>query len=233
MVRALGVIPARGGSKRLPRKNVLPLASHPLVAWTIRAAAGAELLTDWLVSSDDDEIINIAEKYGAPVPFRRPAELSGDKVRNNETVRHALDFMEEETGQHYDIVVLMQPTCPIRDPRHIDEAILQLSQAPYDSVASVKGPYKKPHPIVKKIQDGVLEPWCKYAASYDASEFYLYNAALYAVKRDYFLREKRLISERQIPIVMDKFHSVDVDDEADLIMAEAYISHLGYKMSEV
>src|SRR5262245_36237282 len=101
----------------------MPVAGHPLIAHTIMAAMKATALSDWLVSSDDEEIIEIAKHYGAPVPFKRPAELGRDEVRNLETTRHALTFMEQATGQAYDIVVLLQPTCPIRDPKHIDTAV--------------------------------------------------------------------------------------------------------------
>ena len=87
----LAVIPARGGSKRLPRKNILPLAGHPVIAYTIRAAAGATKLTHWLVSTDDEEIAAVARRYGAPVPFIRPAALAGDKDRNSAVMRHAID----------------------------------------------------------------------------------------------------------------------------------------------
>ena len=94
--RALGVVPGRGGSKRLPRKNVRMVAGHPLIAHTIMAAQQSQALTDWLVSSEDDEILEIVRQYGAPVPFTRPAELSGDEVRNIDVVAHALEFMEDQ-----------------------------------------------------------------------------------------------------------------------------------------
>lgn len=157
--RVLGVIPARGGSKRLPRKNIMPLAGKPLIAWTIEAAARADTLTDWLVTTEDEEIMAVARECGAPVPFRRPMELAGDKVRNIDTVMHAMEFMEAETGTAYDILVLLQPTCPIRDPEHIDEAVRLLWQSDLDTSVSVKGPFKKRDPILKAIRDGVLEDY--------------------------------------------------------------------------
>lgn len=225
--RALGVIPARGGSKRLPRKNILPIAGHPLIAHTIMAAAGSRALTDWLVTSDDDEIVAVAKRYGAPVPFKRPAELGGDEVRNIETVRHALLFMEEARKEPYDIVVLLQPTCPIRDSTHIDEAVQRLWVSDLDTLASVKGPFKKRDPILKAIRGGVLEPYVRdEPESADVEPFYLYNASIYAARRDYFLRARKLISRRQIPLVMDRYHSSDIDEPADVAMVEAYFQHL-------
>jgi CMP-N,N'-diacetyllegionaminic acid synthase len=225
--RALGVIPARGGSKRLPRKNIAMVAGHPLVAHTIMAAAKATALTDWLVTSDDDEIIEIARRYGAPVPFKRPAKLGGDEVRNIETVRHALLFMEEATGQPYDIVVLLQPTCPIRDPEHIDQAVLKLWGSDLDTSVSVKGPYKKRDPILKAIRGGVIEPYVHDEPDgADVEPFFLYNASIYAARRDYFLKNRKLISRRQVPILMDMYHSHDIDEASDIVTAEAYFRQL-------
>lgn len=223
--RALGVIPARGGSKRLERKNVRLLAGRPLLAHTIAAARAATALSDFLVSSEDAEILDVARRFGAPVPFVRPARLSGDRVRNKDTVRHALDFMEEASGRPYDVVVLLQPTCPIRDPAHIDAAVQLLWASPLDTLASVKGPFKKPHPILKAVRDGILEGYC---GGSDLDEpFLLYNASIYAAKRDYFMRAGDLISPRQVPLPMDELHSIDVDTEADLALAEAAFRFLG------
>lgn len=225
--RALAVIPGRGGSKRLPRKNVLPVAGHPLIAHTIMAAQAATALTDWLVSSEDPEILAVAKRYGAPVPFERPAELSGDEVRNIDVVRHALAFMEAASGQQYDIVLLLQPTCPVRDPAHIDQAVRLLAASELDTLASVKGPFKKRDPVLKGIRDGVLQPYCQGEDLSAREPFYIYNASIYAAKRAYFLTNGKLVSERQVPLVMDQLHSLDVDEAADLLLAEAALRHLG------
>lgn len=225
--RALGVIPARGGSKRLPRKNVMLIAGLPLIAHTINAARGARTLTDFLVTSEDAEILDVARRYGAPTPFVRPAELAGDEVRNIDTVRHALGFMESARGTTYDIVVLLQPTSPIRDARHIDQAVTELWASPLDTLASVKGPYRKRDPILKAIRNGALEAFCPEPEDAASREgFYLYNASIYAAKREYFLRAGKLISPKQVPLVMDAMHSVDVDTESDIPVAEAYFAYL-------
>ena len=224
--KVLAVIPARGGSKRLPRKNIKMLSGKPLVAYTIDAAKKAERITDFLVSSEDKEILEVARKYHAPVPFVRPAELSGDKIRNIDVVDHALRFMEDAKGITYDIIVLLQPTSPIRDPGHIDMAVDLLWNSDCDSLASVKGPFKKRDPILKAIRKGILEDYSTIKDPKNIEPFYLYNASLYGVKRDYFVKHKKLISPKQIPLVMDVFHSVDVDTEADFLMAESYINYM-------
>jgi CMP-N,N'-diacetyllegionaminic acid synthase len=223
----LAVIPARGGSKRFPRKNVYPLRGHPLIAYTIKACQDATKLTDWLVSTDDEEIAEAARRYDAPVPFIRPANLAGDTDRNNGVMRHAMDFLERETGRRYDIIMLLQPTCPIRSSAHIDEAVDLLWASPLETLASVRGPIKKRDPYIKAIRAGVLEP---YNPAEDAKDFegcYMYNAALYAMKRDFFLRENSFVSQRSVPLVMDRFHSADIDEKIDAVVAEAYFDYLG------
>jgi CMP-N-acetylneuraminic acid synthetase len=224
--KVLGVIPARGSSKRFPNKNIRMLAGKPLVAWTIEAAQKATRLTDYLVTSDALLIIDVAKNYGAPVPFIRPPELATDTVRNIEVVAHALKFMETEKQIVYDMIVLLQPTSPIRNPVHIDQAIEMLWESDLDSVVSVKGPFKKRDPILKAIRNGILEDYCHVEDPANTEPFYIYNAALYAVKRDYFIKHNKLISPRQVPLVMDPIYSVDVDTEADFLMAETYLNYL-------
>ena len=219
----LGVIPARGGSKRLPRKNIKKLCGQPLIAYTIQAAQKASLLTDFLVSSEDEEILEIARSYGAPTPFKRPERLATDSIRNIDVVAHAMHYMEKKNQLQYDVLILLQPTCPVRDPSHIDEAIQLLAESDLETVVSVKGPYKKRDPILKRIKNGVLEAYCSTGNAAEIEPFYLYNASIYGVKRSYFVKENKLISDRQAPLIMDQYHSIDIDTEADFLVAEAYL----------
>ncbi|MCE9550574.1 MAG: acylneuraminate cytidylyltransferase family protein [Betaproteobacteria bacterium] len=220
----LAVIPARGGSKRLPRKNIMDIDGHPMIAYSIMAAQQATRVTDWVVSSEDEEILDVARRYGATTPFKRPEHLATDEVRNIDVVLHALEYMEKEKNQKYDIIVLLQPTAPIRKSSHIDDAIERLWRSDLSSLAGVKGPFQKRDPILKRIdKNGNLVAYCNDPELDPREPFYIYNAALYAVKRDYFVREKRFVSERQIPYVMDRYHSTDVDELADLIVAGTYL----------
>ncbi len=227
-VRSLAVIPARGGSKRLPRKNLLPLCGAPLIAWTIAAMQQAKRPTDWLVSTDDEEIADIARRYGAPLPFMRPPEIATDTVRNSDVLIHALHFMEKMTGAPYDIIVLLQPTCPIRDPRHIDEAIDRLAASSLPTLASVRGPYKKRDPNLKRISpDGSLEDYCPLPPDGSWEPFYIYNAAIYAIRRAWLVEHRSFVSPRQVPLPMDEMHSTDIDTMPDFITAEARVRYLG------
>jgi len=229
--KVLAVIPARGGSKRLPRKNVMLLGGHPMLAYSIIAAKNAKSVTDWLVSTEDDEIAEIALRYGATTPFKRPDYLATDNVRNIDVVLHALEFMEQDRKITYDIIVLLQPTAPIRDSAHIDKAVELLWASELPSLAAVKGPYQKRDPILKRIDSkGHLVPYTTDSHLDPREPFYIYNAALYAVKRDYFIKEKSFVSNEQVPFFMDKFYSADVDDMGDFIVADAYLKHLNIKL---
>jgi CMP-N-acetylneuraminic acid synthetase len=223
--KVLAVIPARGGSKRFPRKNIYPLLGKPMIAYSIEAVKHSNMVTDWLVSSEDEEIIAIAKDYHAPVPFTRPDELATDNVRNIDVVLHALDYMENNNNITYDIILLIQPTSPIRKSSHIDDAVRLLHESSLTTLASVKGPFQKRDSILKKINEqGELVKYCDTPNPSDREAFYMYNASLYAVKRDFFVKNKTFISNEQIPLIMDKYHSVDVDDALDMKTAELYIS---------
>jgi CMP-N,N'-diacetyllegionaminic acid synthase len=217
MPRVLGIIPARGGSKRIPRKNLRLLKGEPLLSYTIRAAQAAKRLTDWVVSTEDREIANLALSYGARV-VERPESLAQDDTTSGAVVRHALDWMEVDRAP-YDMVVLLHPTSPIRDPKHIDEAVEKLWASPLDTLASVCKLPRKTHPNIKRMSDGDI---------YDAfrGDAYICNASIYVMKRDWFLQHNKHTSDFSVPLVMDRFHSLDVDEEADLAIAGVYLGEL-------
>lgn len=125
--RALGLIPARGGSKGLPRKNVLPFAGKPLIEWTIAGALGSQLLDRTVVTTDSDEIAEISRIAGAEVPFMRPAELATDNATSVDVALHALDFFKRQRGEDFDFIALLQPTSPLRSSSDIDGAIRALA----------------------------------------------------------------------------------------------------------
>jgi len=222
--RVLAVIPARGGSKRFPRKNIAPLGGKPMLAWSIAAANGAEMVTEAIVSTDDEEIARIAREWGGNVPFLRPAHLAGDDVRNSETLIHAVEWFRNERGQEFDIVLLLQPTSPLRQPFHIDQAVRALWQSDATTIASVTGPHKKRDVVIKKItQDGRL---VNYYTDDPNEGYYRYNASIYGMRTDYLLQHRRFTSEREIPLVMELVYSIDVDEVLDGYLAEAAMKYL-------
>jgi len=134
--KILAIIPARGGSKRLPKKNVRKLFGQPLISWTIGAAKQSKYIDCLIVSTDDDEIAKISSEYGADVPFMRPQELSTDTATSIDVVNHALKYMMSN-NEKYDYVLLLQPTSPLRTNKHIDEAIELLILKSADGIVSV------------------------------------------------------------------------------------------------
>ncbi len=155
----LGVILARGGSKRIPRKNVKLLAGKPLITYTIEAAKASSYLDRTILSSDDEEAIAIARSHGIDVPFIRPAELAADTVTDFPVFEHALAWLKEHEGYEPDIVVQLRPTSPLRETQHIDAAIELLAAHPEaDSVRTVAEPEQSPYKMYSIGTNGLLEP---------------------------------------------------------------------------
>lgn len=214
----LGVIPARGGSKRLPRKNIKLLNGKPLIEYTISAANKSEMLTDYIFTTDDPEILDVAQRVGANSLILRPEHLATDKVRNSATMIHALEHMEKSYGKKYDAVMLLQPTAPFRTHQHIDEAISLYNTCGVDSLASVKGPFKKRDINLKYIENGKL----KNLISVNR-EYFIYNAAIYIIKKKILCESQSFISENECAYLMDTISSIDIDDEFDFLVAQAAI----------
>lgn len=218
MPTSLGLIPARSGSKRLEGKNVKLLNGKPMMAYTIEAALASNL-SDVVVSTDSAEIAEIAKGFGAQVPFIRPAELSGDLVTNKKVLLHAMEFLENARLRRYDLLFVLQPTSPIRKSQHINDCIELLDNGDFDTIASVYGPISKNQKNIKIMSaTGELTDYREGPQQ----GYYVYNAALYGVKRDFFAEYQDYYLGRQVGYVMDKLHSIDVDDEYDFEIA----SHL-------
>ena len=221
--RLLAVIPARGGSKRLPRKNILDLAGKPLIAWTIEAALGSKYIDRVVVSTDDGEIADISKQFGADVPFIRPIELASDEATSIDVVLHSLKELEMQKD-HYDFIVLLQPTSPLRTTEHIDKAIEQLIERDDDAVISVcKAEH---HPLWcnelgdDKDMSGFLREEIVNKRSQELPDYYRLNGAIYLCdverlksKMTFFLNEK--ISA----YIMKQDVSVDIDMRSDLDLA--------------
>jgi CMP-N-acetylneuraminic acid synthetase len=154
----LALIPARGGSKGLPRKNVLPLGGKPLIAHTIETALASELVTRTIVTTDDDEIAGAARAHGAEVPFMRPAELAQDDSTDLDVFRHALEWLAAEEGYEPELVAHLRPTNPLRVPGDVDAALrLMLEHPEADALRSVSWPAQTPYKMWRAV-DGYLVP---------------------------------------------------------------------------
>lgn len=223
MVNALGIITARGSSKRLPRKNLRPLLGRPLIEYTIKAALGSKLLTRVILSTDDDEIMKVGRDCGVEVPFKRPPELAEDTTPTIDVLIQAVEFMEKQ-GFFPDIIVTLQPTSPLRRAADIDNAIRKHIETDADSVVGVTRADHW-HPIrAKKIEDDILRNYCleekEGIRNQDLPPVYFRNGAFYSVKRDVLMNEHSLYGRIARPYIMPPERSVDIDTELDFMLTE-------------
>lgn len=221
-MRTLVIIPARGGSKGIPRKNIKPFDGKPLIYYTIDCARAICHDEDICVSTDDAEIISVVEQYGLKVPFVRPAELATDTAGTYEVLLHALDFYEKQ-GRHYDVVVLLQNTSPFRTPEQVKEA-LSLYRDDVDMVVSVKVCAANPYYCVfEENQDGFLHI-CKGDGNIfrrqDAPKVYEYNGAIYTMNAEVLKSTHMHKMQKRVKYVMDDLSSFDLDTMWDWKMAE-------------
>jgi CMP-N,N'-diacetyllegionaminic acid synthase len=232
---SLAIIPARGGSKGLPRKNVRSLGGIPLIAHTIRAAVHS-CIERVIVTTDDDEISDIARQYGAEVPFKRPPQFSGDKATSLSVLIHAVEYMENTENMSVDHVVYLQPTSPFRTAEHINDAVKRYSANGKTSLISVTDVSEfHPYFMFTKDDDGVLEPLHKIdprpLRRQDLPPVYRINGATYISKRDYFRNippEAAIFDWNSLSShVMDTPSSIDINDYLDFKQAEWLIEHLG------
>jgi CMP-N,N'-diacetyllegionaminic acid synthase len=224
--KILAVIPARGGSKGVVRKNIRSVCGRPLIAFTIETALAARhLLYRTVVSTDDPEIAAIAREHGADVPFMRPAELAGDKVPTLPVLQHAVSFVEHQDGITLDWVLLLQPTTPLRLVEDIEKSVNLALQNSCDSVISVVKVVAE-HPILmKRIERDRLLPYCIIEREGTRRQdcqppAYLRNGAIYLTRRDVLMEKDSIWGKVIRPYVMPPERSVNIDSELDLKLVE-------------
>ena len=218
----LAIIPARGGSKRLPRKNILDLAGKPLIAWSIEAALKSEYIDKVIVSSDDDEILQISQSFGADI-IKRPQELATDISTSFDAIKHTIN----ET-QLYDYVVLLQPTSPLRNKKHIDESIQTLISKDADAVISVcemdHSPLWSNTLPENESMNHFIREEVKNKRSQDLDNYYRLNGAIYICKTDLLLKEETFFIKKNIyAYKMQRKSSIDIDEKIDFKLAEFFI----------
>ena len=224
MVNILGVITARGGSKRIPKKNIKELLGKPLIYYTIKAALASKLLTKVILSSDDDEIIGIGKDIGVEVPFKRPRELADDTTPTIDVLIHAVNYVEKDQSFFPDIIVVLEPTSPLRTAEDIDKALKKHIETDADSVVSVVKTDHW-HPIrAKKIENGVLCDYCleekEGVRRQDLPPAYFREGAFYSVKRDVLMNEHKLYGRVTRPYIMPPERSIDINSVLDFKFAE-------------
>lgn len=224
----LGLIPARGGSRGLPRKNLRLLLGRPLIAYTIAAARSAASLDRVVVSTDDAEIAAVARAEGAEVPFLRPAELATDAAATLPVVQHALAALGEHDGYAPDAVALLEPTAPLRSSEQVDVAVARLFEAGADAVVGVAEVPHHFHPFkLRVLRDDRLHRFMDLvplpARRQDLPPLHYVNGAIYVTRTPVILGGS-LYGDRICPLVMAREDSIDIDDEVDLLLAETLLA---------
>jgi N-acylneuraminate cytidylyltransferase len=227
----LGVIPARGGSQSIPRKNIREIGGYPLLAWSIAAARHADLVTRVIVSTDDREIAALARVYGAEVPFIRPAEFARNETRDLPVFKHAIEWLESNEGYQPEIIVQLRPTSPLRPPGLVDEAIeLLLLNEIADSVRSVTTPSQNPYKMWT-LSGGFLEPLLPskldepYNAPRQSLPITYWQTGHIDVFRKRTVREKSsLTGDRILPVMVDPTYAIDIDTLLHLRLADELVS---------
>jgi len=224
----VAIITARGGSKRLPDKNIKPLGGKPLIAWSVAAALGATSIRRTIVSTDDARIGDAARAAGAEVPFERPAELATDGAGHLEVLRHAIDWLEQDEGRCPELICLLQPTSPLRLAEDIDGAVAVQLSTGADCVVSMCKVSK--HPAIMYQLDASGAAAAFYSGdsgkfrSQDYLDLYYLNGAIYVLRTDAFRARNRVLSDAPQAYVMPAERSVDIDDELDFVVAEALVA---------
>ncbi|GEP42495.1 cytidylyltransferase domain-containing protein [Brevifollis gellanilyticus] len=219
----VAVITARGGSRGLPRKNVLPLAGLPLIAHSIRVAQEAKRVNRVIVSTDDEEIIAVSREYGAEVPFVRPPELSTADSAHIDVMLHVVSWLEQQ-GDLPDAVLLLQPTTPLRTPEDIDGAVELMESTSCPAVVGLSPAESHPYLTYKVAEDGRLTGFIDHGLRYprrqDLPPAYILNGALY-LNRCSSLRETQMFQPPgAFGWVMPAERSVDIDSLEDFLVAE-------------
>lgn len=223
--RRLAIIPARGGSKGIPSKNIVKLDNIPLIAYSIQAALRSQKISRVVVSTDSDEISAVASKFGAEV-VKRPTELTQDHSPIVDVIVHCLDVLELKENYHPDPIVLLQPTSPLRTHHHIDAAFRLLEKRTCDAVISVCESGYHPLKSFKLDEKGFLTGLVNNELCFTPRQMLpralVANGAIYLIKATIFKKLKTLLPPKTLPYIMSKTESIDVDDIDDL----AYISFL-------
>ena len=224
----LGIVPARGGSKGVPGKNIRPLAGRPLLEYTARAAQASGAIDRLILSTDSPEIADAGRRAGLEVPFLRPAALAQDDTPMLAVLRHAIDALDD-AGWKPEVIVLLQPTSPLRRPEHIREAVERLRRTGADSVVTVvEIPRHLSPDYVMRLEDGRLRPFLAEGARVtrrqDARPAYSRDGTVYAFRRATLDRFGSIYGEDCRPLIIDPADSLSIDSPADWAAAERLLT---------
>ena len=229
--KILSFIGARAGSKGLKNKNILDLAGKPLIAWTVEASLESKYVDRTLISTDGEQIAQVARDYGADVPFLRPAQLATDESLLDEAMQHGIQWLKKEEKRSYDYILLLQPTSPLRTARHIDAAIecyFQNKKSSKDVLISIISAPKKVGWLMHKKDSSYID-FCfdkkrRKSRRQELPDYYFPNGAIYFGPTEIMLRLSKGAS-RLLPFLMEEKVSIDIDSPDDLKKAEHVLNN--------
>lgn len=229
-MKYVAIIPARGGSKGVPNKNIRLLAGKPLIAYAIETALTSNMFEDIIVSTDSDKIADVALAYGATVPFMRPDYLATDRSRTIDAVIYTLDRLRDEFKSEYDATVLLQPTAPLRNSDDISKSISLFEESKMPSLVSI-AKLEEPHPYkLKKIVNGMVEPFLQGVNAdserprQELPECYFLNGAIYITESTVVRKDRSFFGKETSYYIMPNERSVNIDTEIDFKLAEVLIN---------
>lgn len=229
-VTVLGIIPARAGSKGVKKKNIYPVNGKPLIAYTIDAARKSKRLTDFIVSTESTEIANVAKRYKANVPFLRPKHLAQDQTPTLPVLQHALLEYEQLAGRHFDYVMLLQPTTPLRRAKDIDAAMELLRKHPEKQslISCYEGSAVHPR-IMYREDKGKVVPYVRDSKEMvrrqGFEKVYVRNGAIYLTSRRQLLTGNCVIGKDPLIMQMPRWRSINIDGVDDLKMAQLLLRY--------
>lgn len=226
----IGIIPARGGSKGLPGKNIRNLCGKPLIVWSIEAGLQSSYLDEVMVTTDSREIAEIAAQAGAAVPFLRPPELAMDNSGTLDAVEHTLAHYLEKEGREFDYVVLLEPTSPLREPGDIDAMIEKIvnNEESFDSIVSIGEVHEHPS-IMKKVCGNALEPYCSdlplTTRRQDNPPAYFPYGVAYITRTATLMEERTFYPARTTWYQIQRHQNYEIDDFYDFLAIENIMKH--------
>jgi N-acylneuraminate cytidylyltransferase len=242
MTDVLALIPARGGSKSIPRKNIRPFAGRPLIAYSIAAGRAAETVTRVIVSTDDEEIAAVARRYGAETPFLRPPEFSQDNTPDLPVFQQALQWLKEHEDYRPEILVQLRPTSPFRRVAHIDAAVYRLIERPEaDSVRTVCIPFQNPFKMWRIDPDGYIQPLIQFQGTSEPynlprqalPEVYWQTGYVDAAWSDTILTKNSMTGDMILPLVIDPSEWIDIDSPDEWRRAERLLESGEVRVDEL
>ncbi|MDN5067873.1 acylneuraminate cytidylyltransferase family protein [Aliarcobacter butzleri] len=222
----LGIIPARGGSKGLPGKNIKELCGKPLIAWSIESGLKSKYLDEVMITTDSKDIADIAKQYGANVPFLRPDALASDTATSFDAIKHTIEFYKNEFDKEFDYIVLLEPTSPLREEGDIDKMIEKIikDEDNFDSIVSIGEVAEHPSIMKQIVSENNILPFCieleQTARRQDNKKAYFPYGVAYIVKTKSLLEEKTFYTDRNTFYEIKRYQCYEIDDIYDFLAIE-------------